>query len=836
MGILSRLLEISIYSVILFLAVISIKMVLKNRMSPLLHFLIWFMLIARLCVPVTLDSGIRFIVTTTQAPTVKTQTDAALYESGKPATTTFDTPHRSDTQNNIPSKQNPITLPTAVSVSESPDTQAIGSWTDILAAAWLMGVFITTAWLMFTLFKMNRVIKRQGMEPAPRIRDILDVYKKEWGIRKEIPVFLLPNISTPALTVGFRPKLILPAELTETFDDRQLEFALKHELTHYKRKDHFTGLLLRVLQAVYWFNPAVWLMGKLMIADMETACDSMVIKTLDSQERKQYVLTLLDMFSSRKAPRFLIGMALSHTEKIAEKRIRGAYMNSKSKHSAKLIAGVLSVILFVGCFTTACQPTPEKPVVVNKADGLEDIIEATPSAAISAAPSSTPAPNNDALYEKLAAPKHWRFEEAALDGKLNLKADVNIELPLVTQLPAATAKLKGFSQEDLDKVAALFGAAGAAWTKIDHTMTKEQIQQEMIDHKARRAEFKAEGNTEMVAKMDEDLADYEQMYKEAPEEIKQKNIELKISELSKGEYNGKPVTIIGFEGTTEVNGQSIYFMANNSVFGDAVNRISVNYGKDPAFFGGAMFIDKPYGLALTKEQAGAQASEIAKQLTNDLSLCDVYPATTMSQESGREWGWSCVFMRQINGCPTAYESTEIGSDMDTTVDAPVPYECLTITMDDHGLAGFVWKTPMTVTSIDNPDVALLPFDEIFDRAKEHIIRRWAYEAVDAKDNDGNDMSDPGSTAIITKVNLGLMRVQKKDSDDYYYIPVWNFFSDFEHTPVYYERTGTQPFTKDMAMDENGNYNGGVTDGDPTAWGAITVNALDGSIIDRNLGY
>lgn len=304
MGILSRLLEISIYSVILFLAVISIKMVLKYRMSPLLHFMIWFMLIARLCVPVTLDSNIRFIVTPTQAPAVKTQTDAALYESGKPTTTTFETSHRSDTQNNIPSKQNKITLPTAVSVSESPDTQSIGSWTDILAAAWLMGVFITTAWLMFTFIKMNRVIKRQGMEPAPRIRDILDVYKKEWGIRKEIPVFLLPNISTPALTVGFRPKLILPAELTETLDDRQLEFALKHELTHYKRKDHFTGLLLRILQAVYWFNPVVWVMCKLMIADMETACDSMVIKTLDSQERKQYVLTLLDMFSSRKAPRF----------------------------------------------------------------------------------------------------------------------------------------------------------------------------------------------------------------------------------------------------------------------------------------------------------------------------------------------------------------------------------------------------------------------------------------------------------------------------------------------------------------------------------------------------
>ena len=512
-------------------------------------------------------------------------------------------------------------------------------------------------------------------------------------------------------------------------------------------------------------------------------------------------------------------------------------MNSKSKHSAKLIAGVLSVIMFVGCFTTACQPTPEKPVVVNKADGLEDIIEATPSAAIGAAPSSTSPPNNDALYEKLAAPKHWRFEEAALDGKLNLKADVNIELPLVTQLPAATAKLSAFTQEDLNKVAALFGAEDATWAGINHTLTKEQIEQEILDHKARRAVFKAEGNTEMVEKMDEDLEDYEQMYQDAPSESELKNAEFEIGTLFEGEeLNGDILTLIGFEGTTEVDGQPIYFIANNGYTGDTVDMISVNYGSIPAGFGGVYGVEKPFGITLTKEQAGAQASDIAKQLTDGLKLCYVYPATKMSQDSGRKWGWACVFMREINGCPTAYESTDIGSDMDTTVDEPVPYESMTITMDDQGLADFEWKTPMMVTSIDNPDVALLPFEEIFDRAKEHIIHRWAYEAVGKKDNDGKDVSDPGCTVKITKVNLGLMRVAKANSDDYYYIPVWNFFSDMEHTPGYYERMGFQPLTKDMMMDENGNYNGGITDGDPIASGAITVNALDGSIIDRNLGY
>ncbi len=838
MDILSRLLEISAYSAILFLAVMALKKAFHHKMSPALHFLIWFLLIARLCVPITIDSSIKLITLPAQSADTAAATPEAPFPKIPAALTSIKPQLVANTQTSSQPHQKAAAMqPQAQSNAKTVSQSAKkGTWADWLLAVWLIGLFISVVWLVFTLKRMNRMIKHLGTEPTLRIREIMARCGSELGICKNIPVWFVPKLSTPALTVGFRPKLILPADITETLNERQLEFAIKHELMHYKRGDHLTGLLLRLLLAVYWFNPVVWLLGKFMVDDMETACDSMVLRKLDQQQRKQYVLTLLDMFSSKKAPQYLLGMALSHTEKIAEKRIRGAFMNSKSKRSTKLMAGVLAIILFVGCFTTACQPTPEKPVVVNKADGLDSLIEATPGASSGESPSNTPTPNNDALYEKLATPKHWTFEETALDGKLNLTADVDIELPNVSQLPAATASLSEFTQEDLDNIAELIGAGDATWTVIDHTMTKAQIEQEILDYKARRAEFKAEGNDELVEHMDDNIEAYEKMYKEAPNEIELKNTELKFGQQYYGsELNGDAITGMGFEGTTQFNGQSYYLRAGSRSNSDAVDKISFNYGLTPVWLGGIR-VDKPFGISLTKEQAGEKASEIAKKLTTELTLCHVYPATTTGQASNRKWGWACVFMREINGCPTAYESTGIGSDMETTVSEPIPYEQMTIVMDDLGMVSFEWKTPMSIKSIDNPDVSLLPFDEIFNRAKNNLIQRGAYGAVDAKDNNGNDVSDPGCTLKITKVALGLMRVAKANSSDYYYIPVWNFFSDMEHTPEYYERTGFEPFNMDNIVDENGNINGGTTDGDPFAGGAITVNALDGSIIDRDLGY
>ena len=72
-----------------------------------------------------------------------------------------------------------------------------------------------------------------------------------------------------------RPTLVLPVE-------RRKEAAvpiLLHELMHQKSRHLWLGLLLRLLTAVYWFNPVVWLCLPLVRQDCEELCDQMVLDT-----------------------------------------------------------------------------------------------------------------------------------------------------------------------------------------------------------------------------------------------------------------------------------------------------------------------------------------------------------------------------------------------------------------------------------------------------------------------------------------------------------------------------------------------------------------------------
>ncbi len=709
---------------------------------------------------------------------------------------------------------------------------------QILLIIWLCGMGACLCCYTAFALHIKRKLKKSQTAQSKRILALLEQVKTELGIRANLKTAFNAGYGTPALL--FPKTVSLPVGTLSAMDDGQIRNCLRHECMHYKRGDQIVNMLLLLLSAVYWFNPVVWLAFFQIRRDMEIACDSAVVRHMDTPACRDYATLILGMFSQAKRGQIALGMAQCGTRKAAEQRIRGIFMKNSSGRGMRFIAAALAIVLFVCCFTTACQPTPEKPPVIGKQDGLSGIIQSTPTASVSVSPTGTSAPSNDALYTKLGAPKHWNIETTALNGNLNISGDVDIELPQVSQLPAATATLSEFTQEDLDKVANAFGVGDAEWTEINNTMTKEQIKECIISDQARRAEYEAEGDAEMVEKMDEDLKDYEQMYIDAPYENELKNIAFQIGEVKYGEeLNGDPITGMGFEGTTQVDGKPFYFYAGSGYYNDndKVRGIHASFGSRPAGFFG-IYIDKPYGISLTKEQAGSQASEIAGQLTDELKLCYVVPTGSQKQEDmSRNWGWACVFMREINGCPTAYESTDVGSSMESEVKEPIPYEKMIIVMDDMGMVSFKWETPMTVESIDNPDVTLLSFEEISQRATAQIGQRWAYEATEAKSNEGKDTSDPGSTAVITNVELGLMRVAKADSDNYYYIPVWNFFTEFEHTDGYWERMGTEPFSWDEHefVDEEGNSTTMVSSY-PQAWGAVTINALDGSVIDRNLGY
>jgi hypothetical protein len=257
--------------------------------------------------------------------------------------------------------------------------------------------------------------------------------KTSLGIKADIKLLCVYEYGTPALM--FPKTVLMPADALIAMDDGQAALALRHELTHYKRCDHIASLILSLLNAVYWFDPFVWLAFREMRADMETACDWAVVKATDSAGRRRYAALIADLFAQPQHRQLMLGMARGDAKRIAERRVRGIFMAGRSGKGVKLVSALLAAVLFIACFTTACRPTPANAPVRQKDNAVQA---------------------NAVPYNKADFPD--AYKESYSKNGADITFDAAVELPDSDALPIYDISPAVFTQEQVDTIVnAIFG-------------------------------------------------------------------------------------------------------------------------------------------------------------------------------------------------------------------------------------------------------------------------------------------------------------------------------------------------------------------------------------------
>lgn len=286
--ILTRLLEILVYSTAIFLIVWLFRSAFAKLLSPQLKYALWFLVVLRLCIPVTFESGLHlFTIDATSAPAVINTAPAVQQPDWDVVAPQVDVPMLDGGAN----AQQPQADSSPASNPESVASPL--SWQQWLLIVWATGFVLMLGASVVLMLQLRARLRNLGCEPGEKTSALYEQIKQEMQIRGRVPLLLMPDINSPALTVEPFPRLLLPDRLIFEANAESMAFAMAHELMHYKRKDYLVCLLLLLLRAVYWFHPVAWALLYLMRLDMETACDSMVVARFDRQRKLSYVNLLL---------------------------------------------------------------------------------------------------------------------------------------------------------------------------------------------------------------------------------------------------------------------------------------------------------------------------------------------------------------------------------------------------------------------------------------------------------------------------------------------------------------------------------------------------------------
>ena len=201
------------------------------------------------------------------------------------------------------SSQQPDSSSPTSSSQDDPDIQTETKPTvylsQIVTGIWIAGGVGILAWNFAAHMRLKRFLKRwaspvQDFQLLPLYNAIGDALELDRRPR----LMTCPGLAAPMLAGLLHPILLLPEQ---PLAPKELEYALLHELTHYRRRDIWLKALALWVRAVHWFNPLVWLMGRAIEQDTELSCDETVLRRLPQEEHAAYGKTILSAVERLKA-------------------------------------------------------------------------------------------------------------------------------------------------------------------------------------------------------------------------------------------------------------------------------------------------------------------------------------------------------------------------------------------------------------------------------------------------------------------------------------------------------------------------------------------------------
>ena len=151
-----------------------------------------------------------------------------------------------------------------------------GFWFTLALLVWLT----VSVGLIARLIQSYWTLRRRAAAALPTVTT-------GWST---VPVGFARDIDTP-LAIGFRNSaILLPDSYPDNFDEMDLQRICMHEAAHLERRDHYTLLIQRVIEALLPWHPAVHWIARQLDFEREAACDDRVVQA--TGEYKDYALCL----------------------------------------------------------------------------------------------------------------------------------------------------------------------------------------------------------------------------------------------------------------------------------------------------------------------------------------------------------------------------------------------------------------------------------------------------------------------------------------------------------------------------------------------------------------
>ena len=243
------------------------------------------------------------------------------------------------------------------------------NWLSLgLAALWAMGVALVLGVALGKAARIQAWLRRHRTDPDLGLECEYVEMLRAIGIRSRPRLCLIEGLSQPFVWGIGRGCIYLPAGFGHQGSVRQRKLVLAHELAHVLRWDALVNFIQVIMQAVFWFHPAVWWLNRRIRIEREKCCDETAIAALqaDSEEYGSAILDRLAAWHEPAAPSS--SLAISGGARDLEDRIHTILLPGRGFLRRPTPVGIV-LLLVCGSILLACRPGVSTPKMAAIAEG-----------------------------------------------------------------------------------------------------------------------------------------------------------------------------------------------------------------------------------------------------------------------------------------------------------------------------------------------------------------------------------------------------------------------------------------------------------------------------------
>ena len=239
----------------------------------------------------------------------------------------------------------------------------------LIVVIWVLGVALFLLRLLGSVSYIYYLKSRMNFPTDEYWTDMIQQLSQKAGLKQAVDLVESAMVRTPVVVGHLKPMILFPMGVINKLAPEEVEAILAHELAHVLRHDYIFNLFQSIVEALFYYHPAVWFMSNQIRNERESACDDIAINLINSkmnyakalvtiQEMAYYPMNVALGFAGQRKNQFVMRMH----------RILNVQQN-KTNIMEKLIATLLIVCTLFGLsYAQNKTENPAKPADISQND------------------------------------------------------------------------------------------------------------------------------------------------------------------------------------------------------------------------------------------------------------------------------------------------------------------------------------------------------------------------------------------------------------------------------------------------------------------------------------